>query len=290
MKLAACSVLYNPTEEIFENIDSYYSDDILLIIVDNTPNPDAKIKNALQQRYKNLLYIENGENLGIATALNIACQKAIEEKCEWILTMDQDSRFLNFSDYKSCLEKLHTHKDLALIAANTMWHADQHLPQNVSCDYVEKFLVITSGNFLNLHYYQEVGGFNDELFIDMVDHEYCLKLQEKQYKIYFLKDILVQHSLGTLHQRKNLITRKIRNKIEHSPQRVYYITRNSFYLYKKYKKLFPKEFNLLKTLNIMFVHEVTKILLYEDQKLQKLYAKALGFYHFLLGKYGKHDL
>jgi len=290
MTVAAAIVLYHPTEEIFQNIDSFYREDIPLIVVDNTPDPDIRIYQKLQQHYNNLIYIANKENIGIATALNIACNKALELNCNWILTMDQDSCFINFSDYLQCLYRLQKESELALIAPNTMWHAKEHLPQKVGCSAEERFLVITSGNFLNLQYYSEVGGFDDNLFIDMVDHAYCMKLQERDLKILFLKEIMVEHSLGVLHKRKNLITGKIRNKIEHSPQRVYYITRNSFYLYRKYAKKFPKEFNLLKTLNIMFIHEVTKIILYEDQKAKKLYAKLLGFFHFLIGKYGKYEL
>ncbi len=43
-------------------------------------------------------------------------------------------------------------------------------------------------------------------------------------------------------------------------------------------------------MNILFIHEITKILLYEDHKLKKIYAKFLGLLHFLIGKYGKYDL
>ncbi len=289
-KIAATTILYNPDESIFLNIASYINDVDILIIVDNSEKLNNEIRDKLLKKHINIEYIFNGKNLGIATALNIACDKALELGYDWILTMDQDSCFINFKDYINCLNKINNHEKIALLAGNTMWHAKDNMPSNPSYEPEEKFLVITSANLLNLKLFNKIGRFEDKLFIDMVDHDYCMKANSLGYKILYFKDILVEHSLGSLFQRKNIFTGKIRNKIEHSPQRAYYITRNYFYTWKKYSKQFPKEFNLLKTLNILFIHDVTKILIYEDQKFKKLYAKILGLIHFLRGKYGKHNL
>jgi len=290
MNICATVIFYNPTNDVLENIASFINGVNHLIIVDNSETPNDAINQKLQNSYNKITLIENRKNLGIATALNIACHKAIELKYDWILTMDQDSRFINFSDYLKCLEKFYHQQDLALLAANTQWHAKKYLSKNPTCNYEERTLVITSGNFLNLSLFNEIGRFEDELFIDKVDYDYCLKASCLGYKIYYFKDIMIEHSLGNLFQRRNPFTKKIRNKIEHSPQRAYHITRNYMYTWKKYSKKFPKEFNLLRTLNILFVHEVTKILIYEDQKLKKLYAKLMGLFHFIINKYGKYEL
>ncbi|WP_455755655.1 glycosyltransferase [Sulfurimonas sp.] len=289
-KIAATVILYNPEDEIFDNIDSYAKEVDKLIVVDNSTQYNNDLIKRLEDAFTNLEYINNEGNLGIATALNIGCDAAIKNSSDWILTMDQDSKFLNFKHYKDCLLSLDDISKVALLAANTMWHAKDHLPTNPTFNYEEKFLVITSGNLLNLSLFNNIGRFEDKLFIDMVDHDYCIRAQEKEYKILYFEDVLVEHSLGSLFKRRNLITGKIRNKIEHNPQRVYYITRNFLYTWKKYSGIFPKEFNLLKTLNILFIHEITKIILYEDQKLKKIYAKFLGLYHFLIGKYGQYNL
>jgi rhamnosyltransferase len=290
MKIAATVVFYNPEDDIFDNISSYITDVEKLIIIDNSTKYNLGLINKLKNTFSNIEYINNNGNLGIATALNIGCMKAIEYNFEWILTMDQDSKFINFEHYKKCLFSLNNQDNIALIAANTMWHAKEHLPSHPTCNYEEKFLVITSANFLNLNLFESIGRFEDKLFIDMVDHDYCIRAQEKKYKIYYFKDVLVEHSLGNLFKRKNLITRKVKNKIEHNPQRVYYITRNFLYTWKQYSDIFPKEFNLIKTINILFIHQITKIILYEDQKLKKIYAKFLGLTHFLMSKYGKYDI
>ena len=290
MKISATVILYNPDEDVFNNVMSYARSVEHIIIVDNSTKHNVSLISKLQNELANVIYLNNNNNLGIASALNIGCDKALELGSDWVLTMDQDSSFINFEHYVNCLHNLSCNKDIALLAGNTVRNAITHLPANPTCHYEEKFLVITSGNFLNLSLFNKIGRFEEKLFIDMVDHEYCMKVNQHKYKIYYLKDVLIEHNLGELFQRRNLLTGKIRNKIEHSPQRVYYITRNFFYTWKMYSKDFPKEFNLLKTINILFIHEMTKILIYEDQKLKKIGAKFLGLYHFFIGKYGKYDI
>ncbi len=289
LKVSATVILYNPEDEIFDNILSYAKDVDNLIVVDNSTTHNDNLIKRLEE-FNNLIYINNNANLGIATALNIGCDKAIEKESDWILTMDQDSRFINFKHYKECLLHLEDKDNTALLCANTNWSEEQGIPDNPSFDGKDQFTAITSANFLNLKLFEQIGRFEDKLFIDLVDYDYCLRVQVKNFKILYFKDALVQHSLGAVFKRKNLITRKIRTKVEHNPQRVYYFARNYLYTAKMYGKRFPKEIGMLKTINILFVHEVTKIILYEDDKFKKLYAKLLGLYHFVINQYGKQDI
>ena len=189
-----------------------------------------------------LIYINNNDNLGIATALNQACDKAIELKFKWILTMDQDSSFINFEHYKKCLEKVQNVNNVALLAANTDKEGYSNFDKNgCSCNYREdKFSVITSANIVNLEYFEEIGRFNDKLFIDMVDYDYCLRINIKKFKILYFPDVFVEHKLGEVHLRTNIFTRKKKYKTEHNAQRAYYISRNSLYLSKNYGKYFSR--------------------------------------------------
>ena len=290
LKLSATVILYNPEDEIFDNISSYANDVDMLIVVDNSTTYNVPLIDKLKSEFSNMTYINNNANLGIATALNIGCDEAIQNSCDWILTMDQDSMFINFSHYKKCLENLESSDDVALLCANTNWSEPLGIPKNPTCENEEKFSAITSANFLNLKLFEQVGRFEDKLFIDLVDYDYCIKIQVQKLKILYFKDALVAHSLGTVFRRKNLITGKIRTKVEHNPQRVYYFARNYLYVASKYGKQFPKEMGMLKTLNILYIHELTKIILYEADKSKKINAKLIGLYHFLIGKYGKQDI
>ena len=293
IKLAACVVLYNPDDTIFENILTYGNYVDKLIVVDNSLKRNKFLIDKLNEVFESkLIYINNNDNLGIATALNQACDKAIELQFKWILTMDQDSSFINFDHYKKCLEKVQNVNNVALLAANTDKEGYSNFDINeCSCNYREdKFSVITSANIVNLEYFEEIGRFNDKLFIDMVDYDYCLRINIKKFKILYFPDVFVEHKLGEVHLRTNIFTRKKKYKTEHNAQRAYYIARNSLYLSKNYGKYFPKEFGMLHILNIVFIHDVTKILLYEIDKWNKLKAKFIGLYHFLINRYGKYNL
>ncbi len=287
-KLCATIVLYNPDEDIFHNIDSYIDGIDKLIVVDNSELENNLLTEKLKSRYTNIIYIYNGENLGIATALNIACDKAIELNYSWILTMDQDSKFIDFSKFINCFKNiLDKESNIGIITPNHT-HTDKTTIDD--CSYEEKESVITSGNILNLKYFNKIGRYDDTLFIDMVDYDFSNKIVLNNLKIYMIKNIYILHHIGEIFKRKNLISRKIKEKIEHNPQRVYYMTRNRLILSKKYAKSIPKEYNLLKTLNILFIHDITKIILYEDQKLKKLYAKFLALFHFIINKTGRYHL
>ena len=293
IKLAACVVLYNPDDTIFENILTYGNYVDKLIVIDNSLKKNNFLIDKLNEIFESkLIYINNNDNLGIATALNQACDKAIELQFKWILTMDQDSSFINFDHYKKCLEKVQNVNNVALLAANTDKEGYSNFDKNdCSCNYREdKFSVITSANIVNLEYFEEIGRFNDKLFIDMVDYDYCLRINIKKFKILYFPDVFVEHKLGEVHLRTNIFTRKKKYKTEHNAQRAYYIARNSLYLSKNYGKYFPKEFGMLHILNIVFIHDVTKILLYEIDKWNKLKAKFIGLYHFLINRYGKYNL
>ena len=293
IKLAACVVLYNPDDTIFENILTYGNYVDKLIVVDNSLKKNNFLIDKLSEVFESkLIYINNNDNLGIATALNQACDKAIELQFKWILTMDQDSSFINFDHYKKCLEKVQNVNNVALLAANTDKEGYSNFDINeCSCNYREdKFSVITSANIVNLEYFEEIGRFNDKLFIDMVDYDYCLRINIKKFKILYFPDVFVEHKLGEVHLRTNIFTRKKKYKTEHNAQRAYYISRNSLYLSKNYGKYFPKEFGILHILNIVFIHDVTKILIYEIDKWNKLKAKFIGLYHFIINRYGKYNL
>ena len=281
--LAAVVVLYNPEDTTYENICTYINEVDKLYLVDNSDIKNNKLIQRLLP-YKNIIYIDNKNNLGIATALNIGYDFANKKNYKWLLTMDQDSCFYNFEAYLNCIDNFSSQKDKTAIFTLNHSHVEQSV--NNDCHYILKDIVITSGNVLNLELFQTHNiRFEDDFFIDMVDYDLSYKVKELGYQIVLFDKHYLKHSLGTIFKRKNLISRKVKEKIEHSPQRVYYMTRNSLYLAKRYKDI-----GFIKTLNILFIHDITKIFLYEGQKIKKLKAKLVALFHFLIGKKGKYIL
>ena len=76
----------------------------------------------------------------------------------------------------------------------------------------------------------------------------------------------------------------------YNSKRIYYMTQNRLLLSKKYSKMIPSEYNFLKISNLLFIHNITKIILYEDMKIKKLYAKIIALIYLLTHKVGKYDI
>lgn len=279
IKISACVVLYNPGENIFNNVNLILEQIQYLYIIDNSDLDKCK----LLFDKENISYFKNKGNKGIATALNQAARQAIADGFNYLLTMDQDSildphlidnyiKYLlsNISDRVGLLSPNYLYKEYS---NNTRQGRNYTV-----------LLSMTSGSLLNLTAFKIIGPFVEELFIDYVDFEYCLRLGKKGYNIIKVHNANIYHNLGSMQQRKFLF-RKV-SITNHSPLRLFYRTRNRFYIYKSYLKDFPVF--VIKDL-FVFINELIKILFYEKSKREKFRWILKGFNYFLKKKMGKYE-
>lgn len=99
---------------------------------------------------------------------------------------------------------------------------------------------MTSGNLLNLNLTQKIGGFNEQLFIDSVDHDYGLRANFSGFYVLQMNNCFLQHTIGKTYSGSAFFTSKQKIFSIHNPKRLYFIVRNGFYIARKYKKQFPK--------------------------------------------------
>ena len=271
-------ILYNPDDGIFEYVKTYVDELDHLLIIDNTES-GSQAGDSLSQLHKNVTLIQNHENFGIARALNQAGQFAVANKFEWLMTMDQDSNFLPGS-----LERMMSFIRQAEVkpAILTPFHQTPQGRTPGGSTTNEVRMTMTSGNLLNLGAYAACGPFEEKLFIDSVDHEYCLRLRKAGYKIVRLNTSILNHRLGNVKYHRFMGMRfKTTN---HSAQRKYYITRNRLYVMTKYFlfdfKFFRREFWEL-------IKSFFTVLLLEDDKAKKITAMLRGVGHFATGRFGK---
>lgn len=205
-----------------------------------------------------VLVVDNtNNNIGVAAALNLGLKKAVEEKFDWLLTMDQDSVF-----EAGALNEL---KKVALSCDNKVaWISPFHKTQKAktaSAGIEEVRVEMTSGSLIR----PGLGSFEEKLFIDSVDHEYCLRLRKNGYKIIRVNNAVLNHQLGTL--KKNWMGF---STIVHPASRRYYITRNMLYVMAKYP-----EFRMFGAKEL--IKSFVLICLVEDGKIDKLKAMVKGF-------------
>ena len=288
-KIAAIVVTYNPDEGLNKSTKSLIKQVDSIIMVDNGSNDEGKeIINKIKNKYgEKIEVIFNEENLGIATALNKGVKHALNNDYKWILTMDQDS-CAEENMVKIMLETYYAideneRKDILSLFPTFIDRGIESLDknnENVKYEYVDA--EITSGNLLKAEVFEKAGFFDDSLFIDMVDTDYCMRLNELGIKMIRISGAILNHSIGNSKQVKKLFGTF--NTSNHSATRRYYMTRNRFYTWNKYKNLNSFTLNRDKKL---FKKEFVKIILGEDDKLNKVKMVLKGYKDYKNGVRGK---
>lgn len=276
-------VLYNPDETLLKNIESYIDDIDTLFAVDNSDDKNTAIVKALLEHPK-IHYIDNHGNQGIANALNVGVRSAIKRGDEWILTMDQDSQATP-NMITTMLTSLETQNN-SKIALISPYHANKFFP--ISSETVPFTVVttpMTSGNLLNLKAYKSTGPFLEKLFIDHVDTEYSLRLQQYGYQLIQANHAILLHNVGEL--KRHFLFFKSFFSTNHSPVRKYYVYRNSSIILDLYQNIFP---DYCKKLRARYWIDLFIVLFYEKQKFAKLRMMLRGYLDYKRGIFGKyHD-
>lgn len=267
-KIAGVITLFNPDEKIKFRIESILPFVEKLFLIDNSEKSNEDLSSAFQDNQK-VEYCFNNSNLGIAASMNIAIKKAMDEKFDFLLTMDQDSEFEPNSLAK-LISSISADENIAIYSP---FHKNKFFtnpPQN--SDNEEIFDVMTSGNLLNLNAVKRVGMFKEDYFIDYVDIEYCLRLRKNGFKIIRVNSSILNHNEANLME-KSFWGKKVYPP-NHKPFRWYYKVRNFFYMKNQYKNDFAEYFKAEKK-NIR--NNIIKLILFEPEKLLKLKFIVKGF-------------
>ena len=276
-RLAACVIVYYPDKEVLENIRTYIDSVNKIYLLDNTPTQDISPQIVASfNDVQKVEYISFGTNVGMGQALNYAARKAIEDGYSWLLTMDQDSAFLDDTYFNLLAKYVNKVREAALFSP-------MHLDLGTADGNLKELdITMTSGNVLNLAIWSQIGGFNDSLFIDEVDHEYCLRAKLANYKIMQV-NIRLFHKLGKYYRVR--LFGKNRFMFVHSPVRLYYIVRNNFYMFRQFYREFPRliadrKKELLKSIFINIILDPTRA-------VPKLRNVLKGYKHARKGIFGK---
>ena len=221
-------------------------------------------------KVSNITVIKNEKNYGIAQALNRGVEFAEKSGYQWVLTMDQDSMISEnmISEMRKVYSLLSKQDMLQVVslAPIILYEGNDFAASSTTSErYYEKIAVITSGNLVKISAIKEIGGYEEKLFIDSVDFDFCLKLKEKGFKILVCNNAIMNHSLGDRIE-KNIFGRKYYINL-HSPIRKYYISRNHIYITKKYFTS-NKWFCFKK--NIFFLGFILQTIIYEEEKLANM--------------------
>lgn len=272
--VGSCTVLYNPNESVLTNLNSYSNCVDVSVVVDNSDT-----KNEISQSLKNnskFIYIDMGGNKGIAAALNKGIEYLNSKNIDFALTMDQDSLFPT-KYYPNILKLVNKYKTNYSVIGLNFNQDNGGLDEIIEASYW-----ITSGNFVNISDFMSVGGFMNELFIDYVDFELGYKFKKNGFKICYLKDFSLKHTIGNpieIH-----LFGKTYYAMNHSPIRYYYRYRNAYYLYHFVdRQFFKKEYYKEMIVNTL------KMLIYEKNQKVKFSMIRKGIQDAKCKKMGKFN-
>ena len=287
--VAAVIITYNVENDFRQRINKLKGKVDEIVVVDN--GSKAETINMLKELEKEVTVIYLEDNKGIASALNKGIKYSIEKGYNWILTLDHDSIITDnmIKNMLTCYEGLNNElkEKVAMLVPVHVEEKEYQNGSNIneekdSNSYIEVLTEITSGALTKAEIYKNVGMYDEKLFIDLVDHDYCLHLNDKGFKILQVNDAILIHNLGESIS-KNILGVKL-TPTNHSAIRRYYMTRNRLYIWKKYKERFPKWVLIDKR---RFISEIVKIILFEENKFEKLRFIKKGISDYKKGKLGK---
>lgn len=278
--ICSVTVLYHPEEMVIENLGSYLGQVERAVIVDNSESRNEGLHERIGRAWKCVHLIPNQKNLGIARALNQGMDYAMKQGCEYALLMDQDSSLR--AETIDILKKALEDNERAFIAAPVREDKDSVRFSTAESPYTRRLSCVSSGSLVNLKYVSDVGLHDERLFIDLVDHEYCLRANSKGYEIIIANEARMRHRLGHMEERKFLGMRFY--PTHHSPLRKYYKARNSLYVWSKYFFRYPRY--VLPGIGT-FLKEYLETLLFEKDRMKKTRAILTGLMDFFAGRFGE---
>lgn len=279
MKIGAVIVTYNPDIKILKDtLQFLISQSICTVVVDN----DSKNINNFNNYNQNISYILETSNVGIAKALNDGIRYLKSEDIDWVLTLDQDTILPR--NYFDEIRTITPEKDVSVYYPKVI---DRNEPKSVAKKTLEKkakiraknsnvlFLPIQSGAFMNIIDFYTIGGFDESLFIDNVDFDYFLE-------VLALGKSLIELSKTSIYQAVGMMTEKKIGPFKfhptnHSAFRYYYIFRNMPVVIKRHKSILVERDSNMKNFYRATYKIVLKVILGEDNKIEKISAMIHGY-------------
>jgi rhamnosyltransferase len=280
--VCAVVVAFHPDAEFEPRLHDLLPQVAALVVVDNTPAAARHGSVVLPAAgAARVCLIENAENLGVGAALNQGLAQAAQWNCDWLLTLDQDSRC--YPDIVQTLKRVAASctPPPAVIGGN---YLDPRIGRTkvpaAEGGSLEQKTVITSGSLVEVRVAQAVGGFRADYFIDQLDHEFCLRVRSHGGRVVISRKPVMEHSVGEAGGAWLPLLGRLPN---HTPLRKYYVARNSVVTIAKYWRTEP-DWCLRRATRLIL--GVPLMVVLERQRFAKVRAFFAGIVDGLRGRMG----
>ena len=273
--VVAVIVTLRPASNVIQHVQTLAGHVMRVVVVDNGSGSSATSILDSIAALPSVEVIRNPTNLGIARALNQGGAAAMDIGADWLLTLDQDAAPTDeIVVVAGRTFERYPQSDRIAVIGSTSFEA--HLAGWAAAasrgrPWIEASATITAGSFVSLAAFRSIGGFLDDLFIDQVDTEFCLRARANGYRVLASSAPAMTHQIGQPTER--WIGRRVVHPTNHSAARRYYITRNRVLVWRRYWRTDPRaaahEF-------IASQKELVKLLFVEKGRAEKLRAMLAG--------------
>jgi rhamnosyltransferase len=296
-RVVAVIVTYHPKAEDLSNLLSVLLPQVArIVVVDNTLETDLIVPSLIEKcPLSGIHLIRLGGNFGVAKALNVGIDWAVEVGATHVLLSDQDSlpaadmiqQLLNVT-YRLAVQGVRVacvapaFRDLSTGSIHkfqvpgqgffyTTCKGDQALP------WTEVISNITSGSLIPVHVFENIGFMREDYFIDFVDTEWCFRARHLGYKLYGTSKALMDHYVG------GDVFRAWcggwRSFSGYSRERLYYQYRNAIFLLRG--NLIPRAWQL--RLIMTWFGNIYAYVFFAPHRFANLGAISRGLWHGVRG-------
>lgn len=221
--------------------------EVCLVIIFYNPQNEQIIQAEELSRITNVIVVDNSligsninvscylplfENKGIAAAQNIGLRKAKELGGRFVIFLDQDSKVDKnyiksiYLEYKKIKSKDPTIGILGPLVVDTNRNIEYKTHTNPDNDFEVVSSIISSGSIVEMETIDRIGPFEESLFIDLVDSEWCWRAKKFGLKTYMTRKVILRHSIGKDYLKIGSVAFTIS-----SPNRYYYQYRNTIRMF-----------------------------------------------------------
>lgn len=287
--VCAVVVTFFPDAGFPERLEKIAAQVFRVVVVDNGTSGRSSLNLEMALAIRGgITCIRNRENVGVAAALNQGVRAALKggESVSWIATFDQDS--LPAPDMVERMKrawKSHPDPERLMAAGPRIVFVGSTLRPSPAADpsWTDATYVITSGSLFSTRAFEVAGYFNEGLFIDYVDVEYCLRLRTLGYQVIEVHSAEILHQMGRLEE--NVLVGTTVHPTHHPPLRRYYQFRNALLLHRQYRET---QRPWRRGNRLILLKMLTLIVLYEKRRLQSLLQAMRGIGHGLTGRSGRN--
>ncbi|WP_313630832.1 glycosyltransferase family 2 protein [Enterococcus devriesei] len=281
-------VTYNPDDKVLDIINSLLHQNTEIIVVDNCSDNSKIINKVLeiQKDKENINFHKLKKNLGLSKAQNIGIKYSRERNAEFTFFFDQDTKIPN-NYIETMIENWNqidqTDNKIGILGPNYLnpetkegakfLILDKNKYKLFKINYGSNEVnnLISSGLMVKNTVFDSVGLMDESFFIDQIDTDFSIRVNDNGYKIYVTANTQLEHCIGETSTKK--IFGKVFKTNNHSAMRKYFFIRNSFWTIKKNRLSGPMKVYIAHQIIYTFLTAI----LFEKNKGIKLIKMGQGF-------------